>query len=93
MCPKSSGETNTSSQTGLIVVFSWGPTFFLFGEIPGLKTDPSPQRALRFQEGETKETPALWMDEIRWHHFKTMVGTIVCWYLRGNHPSMVSQVM
>ena len=28
----------------------------------------------------------LWMDEIRSHHFETMVETIVCWFLQGNHP-------
>ena len=27
------------------------------------------------------------------HHFKTMVETTVCWYLQGNHHSMISQVM
>ena len=34
----------------------------------------------------------LWMDEIL-HHFKTMVETTVGWYLHGNHPSRVSEVV
>ena len=32
----------------------------------------------------------LWMDEIRSHHFETMVELIVGWYLQGNHHSKVS---
>ena len=32
----------------------------------------------------------LWMDKIL-HHFETMVETVVCWYLQGNHHSRVSR--
>ena len=34
----------------------------------------------------------LWMDEIRSHHFETVVDSIVCWYLQGNHYPRVSWV-
>ena len=48
----------------------------------GRSRDPGPKRPTG------KTAPLLWMDKIRSHQIKTMVETVVCWYLQGNHYPM-----